>query len=105
MNRTKFARLHTLICGVLPLLAIAALPAALPGKEPRPKCAATCAAPCVAEEIAIPVLSDIPYLGRLFKTVRYVAAPQGNEPLAVDFDFEICPDCPQPGVARLPVPG
>lgn len=90
MNRTKFARLQTVICGILPLIAIAALPAAAPGKEPRPKCATI-----VAEETAIPVLSDIPYLGQFFKSVKHVAV-QGCEPLGVDFEFEICPDCPVP---------
>jgi hypothetical protein len=96
MNRTKFARLQPLICGILPLIAIAALPAAAPGKEPGPKCATF-----VAEETAIPLLSDIPYIGRLFKTVKHVAVPQSCEPLAVDFEFEICQDgAPTCGLSR-----
>lgn len=90
MNRTNFARLQSLICGILPLIAIAALPAAAPGKEPRPKCATF-----VAEETAIPVLSDIPYIGQFFKNVKHIPV-QGCEPLGVDFEFEICPDCPVP---------
>lgn len=90
MNRTKFARLQTVICGILPLITIAALPATAPGKEPRPKCATF-----VAEETAIPVLSDIPYFGQFFKSVKHIPV-QGCEPLAVDFEFEICPDCQVP---------
>jgi hypothetical protein len=90
MNRTKFARLQTVICGILPLIAFAALPAAAPGKEPRPKCAT-----CVAEETAIPVLCDIPYIGQLFKSVKHIPV-QGCQPVGVDFEFEICPDCPVP---------
>jgi hypothetical protein len=90
MNRTKFARLQTLICGILPLIAIAALPAAAPGKEPGPKCATF-----VAEETAIPVLSDIPYFGQFFKSVKHTPV-QDFERIGVDFEFEICPDCPVP---------
>jgi hypothetical protein len=97
MNRTKFAGLQTVICGILPLIAIAALPAPAPGKEPGPKCATL-----VAEETAIPVLSDIPFIGQLFKSIKHTPV-QGCEPIAVDFAFEICPDCPVPlGISSAP---
>src|SRR5438105_3524281 len=122
MNTTKTFRLLPVTFGVLAMIAAAPLPGAVRAKEPKPAaaCAApisvrstspapTCAAPTcatparttrtlVAEERAVPVLSQIPYLGRLFKNVTHHEVEQ----IGVDFDFEICPDCPQACKVGIP---
>ncbi|MCE9524887.1 MAG: hypothetical protein K8R36_02390 [Planctomycetales bacterium] len=86
MNTTKTLRFLPATFGVLAILATAAFPMAGRAEDPSPKCRV-----CVAQEKAVPVLSQIPYLGRFFKTVTH----QEVERVGVDFDFEICPDCPQ----------
>lgn len=105
MYTTKSLRLLPVTFGVLAIIATAALPGTTRAKEPKPPgaCAAptcaTCTAPTrttrtlVAEEHSVPFLSQIPYLGRLFKNVGYKEV----ERIGVDFDFDVqvCPDCPQ----------
>ena len=87
MNTMKTVRLLPVTFGVLAIIATAAFPTAGSAADP-PKCRV-----CVAEERVVPVLSQIPYFGRLFKNVTHKEVEQ----IGVDFEFdmEICPDCPQ----------
>ncbi|MFN0019173.1 MAG: hypothetical protein ACKVP0_12995 [Pirellulaceae bacterium] len=88
MNMTKTLRLLPVAFGVLAIIAAAAFPTTGRAEDPSPKCRA-----CVAQGKAVPVLSQIPYLGRLFKNTTH----QEVEQIGVDFDFDIdiCSDCPQ----------
>src|SRR5690349_4648090 len=100
MHTTLVSKRYLSMGFALLILAAAALPGAARAEGPA------CPSPkCAAEEIAVPLLSDIPFVGRLFKTMRYVAIPQEGETLGIDFDFEICQDCPDncpAGVCQAP---
>jgi hypothetical protein len=86
MNTTKTLRILPVTFGVLAIIATAAFSTTGRAEDPSPKCRV-----CVAQEKAVPVLGQIPYLGRFFKNTSH----QEVERIGVDFDLEICPDCPQ----------
>jgi len=86
MNTAKNDRFQAMIWAIL-LLAVAATSSAVRAAEP-PACLK-----CSTAEKGIPFLSRIPYVSRLFMNVN---APQDFERIGVDFEFEICPDCPVP---------
>ena len=85
MNKAKNDRFQAMIWAILFLAATT--PTAVRAAEP-PACPK-----CSTAEKGIPFLSRIPYVSRLFKNVN---APQDFERIGVDFEFEICPDCPVP---------
>ncbi|MBC7853185.1 MAG: hypothetical protein IAF94_07095 [Pirellulaceae bacterium] len=94
MTTTKNVRFQTTIWGIL-LLAAAATPIAVLGEDIAPVCPK-----CSTVQRGIPILSKIPFVSRLFKNVGadedQTVAPQDFERIGIDFDFEVCPDCPAP---------
>ncbi|MGI8979462.1 MAG: hypothetical protein ACR2FY_09565 [Pirellulaceae bacterium] len=82
------------IWGIL-LLAAALTPIAVRGEDPAPACPK-----CSTVERGIPVFDKIPFVSRLFKKVgaceSQTGAAQNFERIGIDFDFEVCPDCPVP---------
>ena len=92
MHKAKNNRFQATIWTIL-LLAAAASTAVRAAEPPAcPKCSTA--------ERGIPILSRIPYVNRLFKNVGPAqdakVSPQDFERIGVDFEFEICPDCPVP---------
>lgn len=94
MTTAKNIRFQAMILGVL-LLAAAATPSAVRGEEPPPACPK-----CSTAERGIPILSKIPGIARLFKNVgvdrKQECCPQDCERIGIDFEFEVCQDCPVP---------
>lgn len=94
MTTAKNDRFLATIWGIL-LLAVAAAPIAVRGEDPAPVCPK-----CSTAERGIPVFDKIPFVSRLFKKVgageNQTGAAQNFERIGVDFEFEVCPDCPVP---------
>ena len=86
---------------ILFLAGAAGLPATARGQQSEPACPQ-----CRKVERGIPFLSDIPYVGRLFRIAGYdqdqPASPQEFERIGIDFG--IAQECPQPAANRLPLP-
>ena len=85
MNMTKTRRFQVVLWGFVLLAAAAVSPSSARGDEP-PACLK-----CNVTERGIPFLSKIPYVSRLFKKT---AAAEELERIGVDFDIDVCQDCP-----------
>lgn len=95
MKMTKNGeRFQAVLWGVLLLAGSFALPGEARSGEPQPACPK-----CSAVERGVPVLDKIPFVARLFKNAgtsqdRKCAPPQELERIGIDFDVEVCQDCP-----------
>ncbi len=92
MTTTKNDQFQVTIWTIL-LLAATAMPSVVRGDEPSPDCLK-----CGTAERSVSLLSKIPYLSRFFKIAvaedDRAGLPQDFERIGVDFDFEVCPNCP-----------
>jgi hypothetical protein len=89
-RRMRLAIQGRVLFGALAIVAVALLAAGAARSE-EPKCAK-----CVkVEEISVPILAKLPYVGRLFRTVGI--APECDhefERIGIDFESAQCPACP-----------